>query len=97
VWNDSANANNRDAVAEGEEQWRVAVSRWVVDHPADDFTGEGCSYFFFNDARWVSFSGAWEDDGDLHWGIPPTQRGRRRPEQQISQPNADLQEDGTLR
>ena len=97
AWNDDANGANRDAVAEDAGEWRVVVSRWEVDHPAEGLTGEGCSYFFFDDDRWASFSGAWEADGDLRWGIPPTQRGPRRPEQQISEPNADLQDDGRLR
>ena len=97
AWNDDANRPNHDTVAEGAGQWRVVVSRWNVDHPAEGLTGEGCSYFFFDDDLWASFSGAWAADGDLRWGIPPTQRGPRRPEQQIREPNADLQDDGTLR
>jgi hypothetical protein len=97
AWNESAPADNRHAVAETQEQLRVVVSRWIISHPAEDLTGDGCSYFFFSDARWFSFSGAWQKDGDLRWDIPPTQRGPRRPEQQISEPNAEPQADGTLR
>lgn len=97
AWNSDANRPNREAVAEHAGEWRVVVRRWHVDHPAEDLTGAGCSYFFFDDDSWVSFSGAWEANGDLRWGVPPTQRGPRRPEQQISEPNADLEDGGTLR
>ena len=96
AWNDTANAQNRADVVGSDEQWRVTVSRWIIDHPAEDLTGEGCAYFFFTDARWVSFSGAWKHDGGLRWGVPPTQRGPRLPDQQVSQPNGSLAEDGTL-
>ena len=97
AWNDAGNGDNRRAVIDAREPWRAVVSRWIVFHPREGFTGNGCSYFFFSDKRWMTFSGAWESDGDLRWGIPPTQGGRRRTEQRPSKPNAELRRNGTLR
>ncbi len=39
---------------------------------------------------------AWEADGDLRWGIPPTSGGERTPEQEIHPPNAILRTHGKL-
>ncbi len=96
AWNDPANGSNRSAVTEGGVQWRVAVTPFVVNHPADDVTGEGCSYFFSTDARWISFSVGWKKDGGLRWDAPPSQRGSVSPKQHIPEPNANVHEDGTL-
>jgi hypothetical protein len=95
-WNAPTNAMNRTVVAQSGQRWRVEVRRWTVDHPAEDLDIDWCSYFFYTDARWMSFSGAWEKDGDLRWGVPANQRGPRTPEQQIGEPNAVVQPDGTF-
>lgn len=101
AWNAAGNTANRSAAAAKHDGWSVALSEWVVSHPAtgpsgDDLIGEGCSYFFHSPTRWQSYSGGWEADGDLRWGTPPAAGGRRTPEQQIQPPNAVLRRQGEL-
>jgi hypothetical protein len=101
AWNAPGNSANRTAAAGKHEGWSVALSEWVVDHPApersgDDLIGEGCSYFFSSSTHWRSYSGGWEADGDLRWGMPGESSGRRTPEQQIQPPNAVLEPHGKL-
>jgi hypothetical protein len=101
AWNSRGNAANRSEAATEHEGWSVAWSEWLVSHPApdpsgDDLVGGGCSYVFYSSTHWRSYSGGWEADGDLRWGIPPGGGGRRTPEQQIQPPNATLQPHGKL-
>lgn len=101
AWNAAGNNGNRSAVTRDHVGWSVAVSEWMVSHPAsdprgNDLIGEGCSYFFYSTTRWRSYSGGWEADGDLRWETPPTMGGKRTPEQQIVPPTALLRADGEL-
>ena len=95
AWNDAANGSNRSAVTEDGVEWRVAVTPFEVNHPAPDVTGEGCSYVFSTDLRWMSFKVGWKKDGGLRWDAPP-ERGSVRAEQHVPEPNANVHEDGTL-
>ena len=95
AWNAPGNSANRSAAAAKHDGWAVSLSEWMIDHPTpdpsgNDLIGEGCSYFFSSPTHWRSYSGGWEADGDLRWGMPHEGGGRRRPEQQIQSPNAIL-------
>ena len=101
AWNAAGNARNRAAAAGNHDGWSVAVSEWMVSHPAaapsgNDLVGTGCSYFFHSSTRWQSYSGGWEADGGLRWQTPPAAGGRRTPEQQLQPPNAVLGPQGRL-
>jgi hypothetical protein len=97
AWNASGNAANRKQVVKSAEVWKLQVSGWARSQPAPESIGRGCSYFFFTDDRWVTFSGSWESDGDLRWGKPPKATHSRTPEQRIAGPNARLESDATIR
>lgn len=93
AWNAPGNSANRSAAAAKHDGWSVTLSEWVIGHPApdpsgDDLIGEGCSYFFYSSTHWRSYSGGWEADGDLRWGMPHGGGGRRTSEQRIQPPNA---------
>lgn len=96
IWNTHEDASNREQIASDSERWRVEVSTWVVNHPASDSTGEGCSYLFATDERWTSFSGMWRTDGTLAWQDQLTQGGARTPEQRIQLTSLNVQTDGSL-
>lgn len=101
AWNAAGNAETRAEVRAKQRGWAVEVSRFQVSHPvtgpsADDLTGAGCSYFLRSHARWKSYGGSWEADGDLRWGTPVTSSGTRTPQQTIQPPNAVLVGGGQL-
>ncbi|HXG72237.1 MAG TPA: hypothetical protein VNJ04_16625 [Gemmatimonadaceae bacterium] len=101
AWNSPGNAANRSEATAKHDNWSAALSEWVIDHPAphpsgDDLVGRGCSYFFYSSTHWRSYSGGWEVDGDLRWGMPHGGGGQRTPEQQLQPPNAVLQQHGKL-
>lgn len=95
AWNAAGNAGNQSAAANSYSGWPVVFGEFVVGHAGsgqsgNDLTGEGCSYFLYSSKRWKSYSGTWEADGDLRWGVPQTTSGERTPEQQIPPPFAVL-------
>ena len=101
AWNSPGNEANRSAAAAKHKGWSVELSEWRVDHSApnpsgDDLVGAGCSFFFSSPTHWRSYSGGWEADGDLRWDRPPSNGGRRTPEQQLQPPNAVLRQNGRL-
>jgi hypothetical protein len=97
AWNVAGNAANRKVVVTSTQPWKVEVSRWIIDHPAPSSTGKGCSYFFFTDLRWMTFSGTWEQNGDLRWAKPPKTSHPRSPQQRILGPTTTIDAGGMIR
>lgn len=96
AWNSHLDEAKRKRVAE-ETSWQVEVTTWIVNHPAPDITGEGCSYVFVTTERWLSFSGARKNDGSFEWTPALTQGGLRTPEQRFRLSGFEVQPDGSLR
>jgi hypothetical protein len=106
LWNGPGNEENRARVAEEAKFDVASASRFVqtVDYgegaSEEDLAnaeGEGCSYLFHTDHRYLTFSGLWESD-KFRWGTPPTISGSWSPEQDANaRDNADVSPDGTLR
>jgi hypothetical protein len=93
-WNAPTNAENRAVVAKDGEYRVAEVNLVSVSHPAKGLSGEGCSFLFHTDSRFISIDGLWAGK-DLRWGT--WLRGSWSEEQQeATQDNASVEDDGTL-
>jgi len=94
-WNAPGNAENRAVVSDDGDYGAAAVGVVYVNHAAEGLSGEGCTFLFHDDSRFISVDGMWDDGASLRWG--PWLRGSWSEEQQDgTQDNAAVRDDGAL-